>query len=35
MFQYGIGFNATSQQCYGRRKEKVSGFILDETLIRE
>jgi transposase-like protein len=33
MFQYGIEFNsATSQQSYGRRE--VSGFIVDETLIR-
>ena len=37
MFQYGIGFNAKSQQSYGRREEKrreVSEFIVDETLIK-
>jgi hypothetical protein len=32
MFQFGIGLNAKSQQSYGRRK--VSGFIVDETLIK-
>lgn len=34
IFQYGIGFNAKSQQGYGRREEKVSEFIVDETLIK-
>jgi hypothetical protein len=27
MFQYGIGFNVTSQQSYGRREEKYQDSL--------
>lgn len=35
MFQYGIGFNAkTNKALWKKRRKYLSGFIVDETLIK-
>jgi hypothetical protein len=34
MFQYGIGFNAKTNKALWKKRREVSGFIVDETLIR-
>ena len=34
MFQYGIGFNAKKPTKLWKKRRKVSGFLVDETLIK-
>jgi hypothetical protein len=34
MFQYGIGFNAKMPTKLWKKRRKVSGFLVDETLIK-
>jgi transposase-like protein len=34
MFQYGIGFNSKTNKALWKKRREVSGFIVDETLIR-
>jgi transposase-like protein len=34
MFQYGIGCNSKTNKALWKKRREVSGFIVDETLIR-